>query len=132
MKIGELARRSGVGVDAIRFYEREALLAPATRLPSGYRLYGADALTRLDFIRRAKALGFSLAEIRELLLLSRRGGDDMATMRAAAALKLADVEAKMSELARIRNALAGLVAACPGHGRLDTCPIVNALAGDAT
>lgn len=131
MKIGELARRSGVGIDAIRFYEREALLPPAARRESGYRDYRADDLDRLHFIRRAKALGFNLAEIRELMSLTRRADDDMAAVRAAAAQKLADVEAKLAELARIRDALAGLVEACPGHGRLDHCPIVDALAGDA-
>ncbi len=130
MKIGELSRRSGVGIDAIRFYEREALLPPAARRESGYRDYRADDLDRLHFIRRAKALGFNLGEIRELMSLSRRTDGDMAAVRDAAAEKLADVEAKMAELARIRDALAGLVEACPGHGPLAHCPIVGALAGD--
>lgn len=129
MKIGELARRSGVGIDAIRFYERETLLPPPARQASGYRQYDVDTLDRLRFIRRAKVLGFSLTEIRDLLALSQQAGSDMAAMRRAAALKLADVDAKLTELSRIREALAGLVAACPGHGELETCPIINALAG---
>ncbi|MFT3763540.1 MAG: heavy metal-responsive transcriptional regulator [Pseudoxanthomonas sp.] len=130
MKIGELARRAGVGIDAIRFYEREALLPPAPRRESGYRDYAADDLGRLRFIRRAKALGFSLAEIRELMSLSQHADADMAAVRDAATARLADVETKMAELARIRDGLARLIEACPGHGRLDHCPIVNALSGE--
>jgi Zn(II)-responsive transcriptional regulator len=129
MKIGELARRAAVGIDTIRYYEREGLLPKAQRLPSGYRVYDQQDVRRLRFVRRAKALGFTLPEIRELLALSSRQ-DDMAGMKAAASAKLADVEAKMAELERIRAGLEALVAACPGHGALARCPILNALAED--
>jgi MerR family transcriptional regulator, copper efflux regulator len=129
MKIGELARRAEVGIDTIRYYEREGLLPKAQRLPSGYRVYAEQDVRRLRFVRRAKALGFTLPEIRELLALSSRQ-DDMAGMKAAATAKLADVEAKMAELERIRAGLEALVAACPGHGALARCPILNALAED--
>ena len=129
MKIGELARRAAVGIDTIRYYEREGLLPQAQRLPSGYRVYAEQDVRRLRFVRRAKALGFTLPEIRELLALSSRQ-DDMAGMKAAASAKLADVEAKMAELERIRAGLEALVAACPGHGALARCPILNALAED--
>jgi MerR family transcriptional regulator, copper efflux regulator len=129
MKIGELARRAEVGIDTIRYYEREGLLPKAQRLPSGYRVYDEQDVRRLRFVRRAKALGFTLPEIRELLALSSRQ-DDMAGMKAAATAKLADVEAKMAELERIRAGLEALVAACPGHGALARCPILNALAED--
>ncbi|KAF1712405.1 heavy metal-responsive transcriptional regulator [Pseudoxanthomonas kalamensis DSM 18571] len=130
MKIGELARRSGVGIDAIRFYERQALLPPPLRMESGYRSYRDDDLARLRFVRRAKALGFSLAEIRDLLALSGRVDGDMGELRAAAVEKLADVDAKMAELERIRAGLAQLIDACPGHGRLAHCPILGALSGE--
>lgn len=127
MKIGELAKRSGVGIDSIRFYERERLLPPAQRLASGYRIYDEGDLQRLQFVRRAKALGFTLSEIVELLALSRHANDDMAAMKAAAQQKLVDIDAKLADLARIRDGLSTLVDACPGHGELTRCPILNAL-----
>lgn len=127
MKIGELARRSGVGIDTVRYYEREGLLPKAKRLASGYRTYDDSDLRRLEFVRRSKALGFTLPEIRELLALSANVGQDMATMRTAALQKLADVNTKLLELSRIRDGLAVLIDSCPGHGALDCCPILNAL-----
>jgi MerR family copper efflux transcriptional regulator len=129
MKIGELARRTGVGIDTVRYYEREGLLQKAPRLASGYRSYGEGDMKRLRFVRRAKALGFTLPEVRELLALSAQDGD-MSRLRAAASAKIADVDEKLSELGRIRAGLATLLDACPGHGRLDDCPILNALAGE--
>lgn len=127
MKIGELARRSGVGIDTVRYYEREGILPKAQRLASGYRAYDAEDLRRLRFVLRAKSCGFTLAEIRELLALCWRGDEDMAAMRGAAELKLADVEARLHELSRMREALSALVEACPGHGALACCPILNTL-----
>ena len=130
MKIGELAQRSGVGIDTVRYYEREGLLPKAPRLASGYRVYTQQDVKRLRFVRRAKALGFTLPEIRELFALSYQRDDDMAAMKAAATEKLADVHTKLAELNRIREGLETLVASCPGHGTLDQCPILNALAED--
>lgn len=127
MKIGGLAKRTGVGIDAVRYYEREGLVPPAARLASGYRVYGEDDVRRIQFVQRAKALGFTLTEIRELLELSTRREDDMGGLKTAAGEKLADVEAKISELIRIRDGLRTLVDACPGHGALERCPILNAL-----
>ena len=130
MKIGELAHRADVGIDTVRYYEREGLLPKAQRLASGYRVYDENDVRRLRFVRRAKALGFTLPEIRELLALSDHRQDDMAGMKAAASEKLADVHAKLAELDRIREGLEALIAACPGHGALEQCPILNALAED--
>lgn len=127
MKIGQLAQRSGVGIDTVRYYEREGLLPKPSRLASGYRSYDLGDLKRLRFVRRGKALGFTLPEIRELLALSSHAGEDMAAMKAAAQQKLADVERRLQELARIRDGLRTLIAACPGHGDLGRCPILNAL-----
>jgi MerR family copper efflux transcriptional regulator len=123
--IGELARRAGVAIDTVRYYERNQLLDPAGRLASGYRRYGDSELRRLRFIRRAKALGFSLADVRALLSLSDER--NVAKVKRAAEARLADVEQRLAELERIRNALQALVAACPGHGRAEACPILNAL-----
>lgn len=132
MKIGDLAKQAGVGVDTVRYYEREGLLPQAQRLASGYRMYGSQDVQRLQFVRRAKMMGFTLPEIRELLALSDQQTGDMATMKAAAQHKLADVEAKIAELTRIRDGLQALVKACPGKGALAGCPILNAMAREAT
>lgn len=128
MKIGELAHRADVGIDTVRYYERQGLLPLPQRLASGYRRYDQSDVARLRFVRRAKALGFTLVEIRELLALSSRREDDMGGLKAAAGEKLLDVEARLAELTRIRDGLQTLVASCPGHGALAQCPILNALA----
>ena len=127
MRIGELAQRAGVGVDTVRYYEREGILPPADRADSGYRRYRPDDVARLQFVRRAKALGFTLTEIAELLALSAQRGADMEAMRTAAETRLADVNAKLAELERMRAGLQTLITACPGHGALATCPILAAL-----
>lgn len=131
MKIGELAQRAGVGIDTVRFYERQGLLPTARRLASGYRVYDPGDVKRLRFVRRAKALGFTLEEIRDLLTLSDHRDDDMAALKELATEKLADVQTKLAELNRIREGLETLVVACPGHGALAQCPILNALSEDA-
>ena len=130
MKIGQLAQRAEVNIDTVRYYEREGLLPKPERLLSGYRIYGEGDVKRLRFVRRAKALGFTLPEIRELLELSASRDDDMAAMKSAAIGKIADVKARIAELERMRVALEGLIASCPGHGALEQCPILNALSGD--
>ncbi len=123
--IGQLAKRSGVAIDTVRYYERNHLLAPAGRLASGYRRYGDSELKRLRFIRRAKALGFTLEDIRGLLSLSDER--NVAKVKRAAETKLTDIEQRIAELQRIRKGLRTLIAACPGHGRAEVCPILNAL-----
>ena len=123
--IGALAKRAGVGVDTVRYYERNGLLAPSTRLASGYRRYRDLEVSRLRFIRRAQALGFTLKEVRELLALSARR--DVARVKRAAQAKLDDVNERIAALERIRAGLANLIEACPGHGRAADCPILKAL-----
>ncbi len=130
MNIGQLARLAGVPIDTVRYYERQHLLPPPTRSASGYRHYEPGDVRRLTFIRRAKTLGFTLEEIRDLLAIS-GNRDDMAQVKAAAASKLAVVEERLAELARVRDALRTLVDACPGHGDPSECPILAALAEDA-
>lgn len=131
MKIGELARRCDVNIDTIRYYERQGLLPEPDRQVSGYRRYQISDIERLRFVRRAKALGFTLGEIRELLALSDHRDEDMGELHAAAMAKLADIDARLAELTRIREGLHTLVEACPGQGALAQCPILNALASDA-
>jgi len=125
MGIGTLARRAGVRIDTVRYYERSGLLPPKLRLASGYRRYGVTELSRLRFIRRAQALGFTLKEVRELLALSRRR--DVARVKRAAQAKLTDIEQRIADLRRVRAGLQTLVAACPGSGRAEDCPILKAL-----
>lgn len=126
--IGALAKRAGVGIDTVRYYERNGLLAPRTRLASGYRRYGETELARLRFIRRGQALGFSLKEIRELLALS--AGRDVGRVKRAAQAKLADVDQRIAELQLMRAGLSALIAECPGQGRAADCPILRALGGE--
>src|SRR5438105_2930375 len=91
MKIGEIATRSGVGIETIRYYERERLLLEPERRPSGYRQYDESSLERLEYIRRAKELGFTLAEIRELLDLSFAAHAGCDHIRQRAEAKVADI-----------------------------------------
>lgn len=126
--IGTLAKRAGVGIDTVRYYERAGLLAPSRRLASGYRRYTSLELARLRFIRRAQALGFTLNEVRDLLALSAKR--DVARVKRSAQSKLEDVDKKILALQKIREGLATLVAACPGHGRAADCPILQALGGE--
>lgn len=128
--IGQLAKRAGVPIDTVRYYERSGLLSPADRTASGYRQYGEVELRRLRFIRRAKSLGFTLEDIRALLQLSQE--QDVAKVRHAAQRKLDDIAGRIAELERIRTGLHALVDACPGHGRADTCPILTALSHEDT
>lgn len=128
--IGQLAKRAGVGIDTVRYYERNGLLSPRTRLASGYRRYGLLEISRLRFIRRAQALGFTLKEVKELLALSEQR--DVARVKRSAQAKLVDVKSRIAALEKIRGGLTTLIAACPGHGRATDCPILNSLAGGST
>src|ERR1043165_4214200 len=96
MGIGALAKRAGVGIDTVRYYERNGLLSPHSRLASGYRRYSELELSRLRFIRRAQALGFTLKEIRELLALSAQR--DMGRVKRTAQAKLDDVKERIAAL----------------------------------
>lgn len=130
LTISPLARQAGVGIDTVRYYERLGLLPEPPRRASGYRVYPADTLQRLQFIRRAKNLGFSLEEIKELLEMSRQSEHGVPAVKASAAAKLKDVEERIAELSRMRDGLRQLVEACPGHGAAQDCPILNALSGE--
>jgi len=127
LTIGKLANAAGVGVETIRFYEREGLLPKPPRKRSGYRQYPPDAVARVLFIRRAKELGFTLKEITELLELRIDPDKSCADVRALAKAKIVDVEEKMADLARIRAALEKLAKACRGKGPTSECPILDAI-----
>lgn len=129
MGIGTIAKRAGVSIDTVRYYEKNDLLVPQARLASGYRRYGDLELSRLRFIRRAQELGFTLREVRDLLGLSKQR--DVARVKRAAQKRLADVQERITALERVRDGLSRLIAACPGHGRAQDCPILRALGGDS-
>jgi MerR family copper efflux transcriptional regulator len=129
LKISQLAKAAGVGIDTIRYYERSGLLPEPARRSSGYRDYPLQMVERLRFIRRAKALGFSLEEITQLLALSDQRTDTAAIKQLAQA-RLADLDHRLAELQRVRDALHQLTDACPGHGASSACPILGALCGD--
>jgi MerR family copper efflux transcriptional regulator len=125
MTIGRLAKTAGVNIDTIRYYERNGLIPEPPRRLSGYREYGATDIARLRFIIRAKNLGFTLAEIGELLSLS--AGRDVRGVKRRAEGRLEQVEHKIKELQRVRRGLKTLIDACPGHGDLERCPIIASL-----
>lgn len=127
LTIGEVAKAAEVAVETVRFYEREGLIAEPPRRRSGYRQYPPDTVRRLQFIRRAKELGFTLKEIGELLDLRVDPERRCADVRALAKTKMADIEAKMLDLARIQAALTELVRTCRGKGPTSACPILDAL-----
>lgn len=126
MSIGQLAKSAQVGVDTVRFYEKQGLMLSVSRRASGYREYRPDDLRRLQFIRRAKELGFSLEEIGELLTLKNQPTRGVEKVKVVARQKLLQVDSKIAELQRLRKVLADLVAACPGHGLPAACPILRA------
>ena len=128
---GQLARQAGVGVETLRFYEREGLLPEPARRASGYRQYPPEAVERVRFIRRAQRLGFPLSDVRELLALRDDPAADRAEVRARAAARLADVERRVRELEALRAELTRLVASCPGPGALADCPILRAIAASS-
>jgi MerR family transcriptional regulator, copper efflux regulator len=127
LSIGALARQAGLSVETLRFYEREGLLEKAARNESGYRVYEPDARRRLQFIRRAQELGFTLAEIRELIALQTDASGDCRDACAAAAAKLATVEAKLSDLNRMRSELTRLINSCSAPVPVMECAILECL-----
>jgi Hg(II)-responsive transcriptional regulator len=124
MKIGEVARLSGTGIETIRFYEREGLLLEPERRPSGYRQYDETTVERLDYIRQAKELGFTLAEIRELLELSfAHSNCDHIRQRADA--KIVDIESKIRSLQQMKRSLRKIVQRCRAKDLTHDCPLVH-------
>ncbi len=105
MQIGELARQAGVNVQTVRFYERKKLFPPPQRKPSGYRVYRDQDAHRLRFIRQAKALGFSLDQIREILSMRARGACPCGRVLNLAEQHLCDIQQRIRQLARFEREL---------------------------
>ena len=127
MKIGEVAKAAGIGVDAVRFYERQGLLPEPARRPSGYRIYSPDVVLSLRFIRRAKELGFSLKDISELLSLETAAEATAADVKELAEAKLEDIEERIRALQRMRRALKKASVSCSGRGPISGCSILQTL-----
>ena len=127
LTIGRLARAAGVHVETIRYYQRRGLLATPRKPPGGIRLYPAESLEQLHFIKRAKELGFALREIRELLTL---GSGHCSDTRRVAEAHLTDVDRRLRDLARMRRTLARLIRSCRS-GQEQACPIVATLSAPA-
>ncbi len=130
MKIGEVAKAAGVGIDAVRFYEREGLIPPPARRPSGYREYTPEVVISLRFIRRAKELGFTLKETSELLSLEANPAATARDVKALAEEKLADLEDKIRALQRMRRALRRAAKGCSGRGSTRSCSILRSIADE--
>lgn len=125
LRIGELSRRTGTSIDAIRYYERIGVL-PAPERRGSYRHYDDASVSSLQFIRRARALGFSLDEVRTLLGLAATGPDACTAARALAATQLEDVRQRIAGLMAVEQALAAVVRTCEA-GPQPACPFIEAL-----
>ncbi len=124
-RIGEVAKRLGMSVDTLRYYERIGLLPAVQRSASGLRYYGEHDLARLRFIRRAQAMDFKLAEIASLLELREAPQRSRPAVRALAEGKLAEIDARLAALAELRRELGELVSACARAG--ERCPILEGI-----
>lgn len=127
LKVGEVARQAGVNLQTIRYYERRGLLPSPPRTASNYRAYPRDTVRRVRFIKRAKALGFTLKEIDELLSLQVDPQTSCVSVRDAAKAKVEDIDDKLRNLRAMRKALTGLIEDCSGEGPTAQCPILKAL-----
>ena len=128
--IGKLSKMAGVTNDTVRFYERYGLIEPVSRSESNYRLYQEEDAVRLRFIKRAKELGFTLNEIKELLALSHDPNATKADVKHRTEQKVDDIKQKIHDLSRILTALEHLVETCDGHGSVEECPIMKSLTDD--
>ncbi|MBQ0758917.1 MAG: Cu(I)-responsive transcriptional regulator [Zhongshania sp.] len=129
MNIGQAAKASGISVKMIRHYESLGLIKEAARSTAGYRLYSANDVHNLSFIRSARSLGFSLAQIEQLLSLWADRDRASADVKALAINHIEELDDKIRELTTMRNLLAELAGNCHGDGRAD-CPILSGLEND--
>jgi Cu(I)-responsive transcriptional regulator len=127
-RIGDLAKHAGVKVVTIRYYEQVGLLPPCERSSGNYRVYASEHLGRLRFVRRCRELGFSLEQIKEMLLLSNTGSPTCAEVCNVAANHLRDVESKIADLKRLASELQLIRSSCNGRRPSRECRIIAALA----
>jgi DNA-binding transcriptional MerR regulator len=127
LRIGAVAKASEVPIQTLRYYERLGLVRPSARTAGGFRVYGSDVVTRVLFIRRAQDIGFTLAEIRELLVMRVRPGRSCAAVRVAADATRGRVRGRLRDLRRIDDVLTRLLRACDTLEETAECPILEAL-----
>ncbi|MBU0729611.1 MAG: MerR family DNA-binding protein [Proteobacteria bacterium] len=130
LTIGKLAKSAGIGIETVRFYEKQGLLDPPPRTESNYRIYPDEEIVKLRFIKRAKTLGFSLNEIKGLILLTHDPHATKADIKRRTDEKIKDIRQKIEDLTRMLGALEHLAGACDGHGPVAECPIIEALVSD--
>jgi MerR family mercuric resistance operon transcriptional regulator len=127
LRIGELSQRTGCNIETIRYYERVSLLPPPSRSAARYRLYDADDVRRLAFVRRARELGFTLDQVRTLMTFAAGHADDAcAEVRELAAGHLAEIRAKIADLRALEQVLSEAVRRCDADGH-PGCPVIDTL-----
>lgn len=127
MKIGRVAREAGVNIQTVRYYERRGLVSPEGYRDSGYRLYTGEAVRKIQFIKNAQELGFTLDEIARLLKLRVGRRTQCGTVRKQAAARLKVVKEKIAALKSMEHVLGGLIKTCTKKGTTDSCPILESL-----
>ncbi len=127
LTIGTLAKQSGVKLETIRYYEKVGLLLEPRRTAAGYRQYSRDAAARLRFIRRARELGFSVSEVRDLLGLADQRSRSCRRVHEIASAHLGEVRGKLADLRRLERLLTKTVGLC-ARGTMPDCPLLTALA----
>jgi MerR family transcriptional regulator, mercuric resistance operon regulatory protein len=127
MRTSELADQAGVNPETLRYYERRGLLREPPRTPGGYRDYPDAAVALLRFVKRAQHLGFTLEDVEELLQLDRGGPDGCNAARELAQARRADLDARIADLQRMREALTELVGSCDLPRRDRSCPLLAAI-----
>jgi MerR family mercuric resistance operon transcriptional regulator len=127
LTIGKLAKKTLINIETIRYYERRGLIPKPRRKESGYRQYPHETVTRIQFIKHAKDLGFSLKEIKELLSLRLDPQTPCSEVKKRAEAKILDIEKKVKTLQGMKKALHKLTKACSGYGSTSECPILEAL-----
>ncbi len=125
MTIGALAKETGIGIETIRYYERIGIMIPLARKSSGYRVFNNESFKTLRFLKHAQELGFSLAEIKDLLKLRADKESRCEDVQVRASKHLEDVEEKIKKLESIQTVLSKLVRQCRSKKTTDRCPILD-------
>ncbi|RTZ58291.1 MAG: MerR family transcriptional regulator [Gammaproteobacteria bacterium] len=126
--VGQLANKAGCGVETVHYYEKIGIMPEPPRTEGGHRMYGLPHVKRLNFIRRTRALGFSIEQIRELLKFIDEPGHFCGEIKGMAMLQAREVQKKIDDLQRLQAALNDMAAQCKGQDyTLDDCPIIEAL-----
>ncbi len=125
--ISQVARQAGVGVETVRFYERKGLVTQPQKMGGSFRRYPAETVRRIRFIKRAKELGFTLKEVKELLALRATPGARCEKVRKRAQAKMEDIDEKMETLKAMRKALSKLLKECSGQAPITDCPLLESL-----